>query len=258
MNKRVFQVIWVLTPVVVLAWHFGPGQQAWQRDKAASHLADARAAGQGGDWQLAVASLKLAEEALPGDDAMQRHLVAFARAKSRIAAGEILEGMQDLRDLLAVIETDGSPASANLATSVRHELGMTGYYAAWIMRLEGATVDEWKPEVEAARQQFRMLAEQAEDAVQQGDASKAEQAEQFKKNLEAAIRLEQMDLSVLLGLPLPKNCPKCNGSLSQQKRKQRMSQCKGGDKPGEGEQDSRKKVNEAKGAGMSRRQGSGS
>ena len=65
------------------------------------------------------------------------------------------------------------------------------------MRLEGKSKSQWEPEIESARQTFRMLAEDAKKAGN-NDA-----AEQNQKDLESSVRLARMDLSDLQGLPLP-------------------------------------------------------
>ena len=44
------------------------------------------------------------------------------------------------------------------------------YYVGWLMRLEGQVADNWEPELEASRQVYKLLAEQAEAA---GDAPAA-------------------------------------------------------------------------------------
>ena len=67
------------------------------------------------------------------------------------------------------------------------------------------------------------------------------------------IKLEQMDLSILQALPLPKNCPNCCNSLCQKKRDQRLSKCKNGKKPS----DARKQIKtDAAGGALNRGQGS--
>jgi hypothetical protein len=65
------------------------------------------------------------------------------------------------------------------------------------MRLEGMPQDEWEPEIEAARENYKYLAEMAEKQGQ------ADLAQRHREDLEAAIRLARMDLSELQGLPLP-------------------------------------------------------
>ena len=183
----------------------------------------------------------------------------WPRPAPRINAGEMIEGQEQLGKLLAKFEAgdEASPAGAasaeqkaTLVEQATDELARSSYYAAWIMRLEGAAPDEWKPEAERARQQYRLLAERAAD----GNAA---DAGLFQRNLEATIRLEQMDLSTLLARPLPKKCCNCK-NLSQRKRKQCQAQCKAGGKK-EDKQDIRKVIKKQQtGAGINRREGTGS
>jgi hypothetical protein len=65
------------------------------------------------------------------------------------------------------------------------------------MRLEGAPREEWEPEIEASRQNYKLL---AEDKSLSRDGELVSLA---AENLESAIRLERMSLSDLQGLPLP-------------------------------------------------------
>jgi hypothetical protein len=65
------------------------------------------------------------------------------------------------------------------------------------MRLEGAPREEWEPEIEASRQNYKLL---AEDPAARGDEKLAKLS---CENLESAIRLERMSLTDLQGLPLP-------------------------------------------------------
>jgi hypothetical protein len=62
------------------------------------------------------------------------------------------------------------------------------------MRLEGLDRAEWEPEIEAARQNYRLLAEQAGDT---------EAKSKHQGDVEAAIRLARMEIEDLQGLPLP-------------------------------------------------------
>jgi hypothetical protein len=71
------------------------------------------------------------------------------------------------------------------------------------MRLEGEPKDLWEPEIEAARQGYRLLAEQAEI---NGDA---DAAKKHRQDLESSIRLARMELSELQGLSLPSQCKGC-------------------------------------------------
>ncbi len=242
MKTRLAWVVWALAPVGVAALHMGPGQCLMKRDDAGAHVRDAHLAEEGKDWTTAAANYAEARELLPEAAESERLKLAVAQAKAHVEAGDFLEGARQFEELIARQAASAAPDESVLK-ELRSELGEVAYLTAWIMRVEGATADEWKPETEKARQQFRLLSESHAD-----DAD----AEGFKKNLEAAIRLEQMDLSELLALPLPKECcGKCKG-LCDQKRKQRMSQCK---KPGE--KDAREQI-KSDSAGAAKKTGNGS
>src|SRR4029453_2890004 len=86
-------------------------------------------------------------------------------------------------------------ASSIIQREIRGTLAGADYYAAWLMRLEGAPAEEWLLPIESPRQHFRMLAEQTATDTVSAD---------YQKNLEASIRLELMDLSELKGIPLQK------------------------------------------------------
>ena len=45
MRRKLFLYLWLLTPVVLLAYHYGPGQSGLARDAAAQLIATARACG---------------------------------------------------------------------------------------------------------------------------------------------------------------------------------------------------------------------
>jgi hypothetical protein len=234
--QRIALTAWLMIPVAFAAWYFGPGQDLHARDRSVSALDQARDAEQAGDWKAAVEFYAQAQEALPADrvDAQQR--LELAQAKAAIMGGDMWGGIETLEALLE--EIDGN--DAQLEEAVRAELGTQRYFAAWLMRLEGGEPADWKPEAELARQQFRLLAEQSD----------AEVAESFKRNVEAVVRLEDMDLSELMALPLPKNCSSNCENLCESKSKCKGGQCK---KPGDG----RKKIIKD-GTGKTRATGAGS
>ena len=245
---KLLQIAWVLLPAGALAYHFGPGQEWLARDKAASRLERAADARTGERYDEAAAGFGLASEALPKDAKAEKQRLALAEADAKILQGDHIEAQEQIEALLGELKSDGKEHDA-LALRARESLAKTSYYTAWIMRLEGATADEWKPEVHRAQQNYRLLAEHAA----QTNASTSERSS--RENLEAAVRLEQMNLAALQALPLPKDC-KCNcDSLSQRKRKQCQGKCQGN---GKGEKDAREDVKKSKGATMSEREGSGS
>ena len=48
-----------------------------------------------------------------------------------------------------------------LMRDARQALARSQFYTTWLMRLEGLDRKVWEPEIEAARQNWRLLAEQA-------------------------------------------------------------------------------------------------
>ena len=242
--RKTARLVWILVPAAVLAMHFGPGQDYQARDEAGDLVRRAQVAADAGRWQEAVALFDQAESALPKESVDLRRRVAFERTRSQIRSGELLEGISRLEDMLGEPGPENA-RDAGFVRAVRGELASASYYAGWLLRLDGADVDQWMTETERARQQFRLLAEGAESAG-------TKEAETFKKNLEAAIRLEQMDLSELKGLPLPSRCKGCK-NISQRQRRQResLSRSPGGGKEEE-QKDARDLIKEmpSPGAGL--------
>ena len=225
-SRKWWVLAWLLMPAGIVTYHFGPGQHLLARDIAARHMRDARAAEHTGDWAGAMAAYERAIAALPVQDVQARSEAALAHASARIWKGDLAEALSELEDL-----TDQSCQdciSSGLARRIRAETAEAQYYAGWLMRLEGAAADEWTPETEAARQQFRLLAEQALCSNTNLPASL------FQTNLEATVRLALMDTSDLKAIPLPAKMMNCQGNdVSQKIRKQRESRAKKkGKKPG--------------------------
>jgi hypothetical protein len=254
MHAKIFY-LWLAIPAVALAVHFGPGRAWLERDDAAALVREAEKQGEEGNWEEAAAKYAAALIALPAGPAEERQRLEVALGRALVMSGSMIEGQDRLEKTLAELTEAGQDLSP-IAQSARYELATSSYYAAWLMRLEGATAEEWKAEAEVARQNFRLLAETSVSTVSEGS-----DASPFERSLEATIRLEQMDLSELLAKPLPKNCPNCKQGLCQKKRKQCASRCNSeGKKKGEKkeEQDARKDVKKTNNAGLysGNRQGS--
>lgn len=210
MKKKLLLCCWLLTPVALLAYHYGPGQSGLARDEAAKQIALAATLERSANWPGAVTAYSDALAKLPESDHDPRWKLQLAKSKARMHAGELPEAIVDLEALLTEMHKSGAPAQQSEA--VRTQLATAHYYAAWLMRLEGASTEEWTVQVENARQHFRLLAE--EKLKSDAPAAKAHQ-----EDLEATIRLARMDLSELQGLPLPKCCQGCK-NVSQKCRGQ--------------------------------------
>ncbi|WP_425615263.1 hypothetical protein NA78x_005172 [Anatilimnocola sp. NA78] len=237
-----FLYVWLLLPAVALAVHYGPGQKWLERDDAAALVRAANHHSDQADWEQAAATYAAALLQLPEEAIADRQSLQVSLGRALVKGGSIIEGQELLEKTLSELSTSGEESTA-LAQAARYELATSSYDAAWIMRLEGATTDEWLPEAEIARQNFRLLAESAS----------SDEASTYERSLEATIRLEQMDLSELLAKPLPKNCPNCKGGLCQRKRKQTASRCQSeGKKQGKGEEkkDARQEIKKTNSAGL--------
>ena len=235
---------WCVVLLGLLGLHFGPGQRAVSAQRIDAQSNAALAAEQMEDWGLAVEKWTEALSQTEANAHDERARLALRLQMARVMKGELPEALEATAALHdEVLEQDVTPETEE---KVRAQLAAMHYWAAWLMRLEGATAEEWEPVADMARMHFRKLAE-----------SDSGDADEHKKNLESVIRLQRMDLSELRGMPLPKECKNtknCTGKC----KSQREARCKGeGDKDGQGEgeddkEDGRDKVKEekAKGAGQ--------
>ena len=217
MRKTILFCLWLLVPVMLLAYHYGPGQSRLALDRAARSIAEARAFEAQEDWAAAYAAWGEALAATPADQTTARFQLRLAQARTRLWTGDLPEAISDLENLLTEAQRGG--ADKTFQGELRATLAGGQYYEGWLMRLEGASAEEWLQPVEGARQNFRLLAENTPDPKLAAD---------YKKNLEATIRLERMDLSELQGQPLPKKCSGCK-NVSQKCRSQCQSKCENKD-----------------------------
>jgi hypothetical protein len=140
---------------------------------------------------------------LPADRFNEVRRVKLARAQAQIQGGQLPQAHQDLKALVAELQADRISLPGNgavdraLLADAQRTLANSQYYMTWLLRLEGEPETRWGPEIDAARQTLRLLAEQSEA---QGDRPAAERD---GEDLESAIRLARMDLHELQGLPLP-------------------------------------------------------
>jgi hypothetical protein len=227
----------------------------------------AQAASRANDWENASRLVSVAKDALPltDTDAFQR--LSVVQANALIESGDLVAGQDQLQSLIEQMEQQ-TPRNTKVLTSARHMLATSAYYAAWMMRLEGAETEDWLQEAERARQQFRWIAESADIESAQGnqdqttgdqatgDQALSEERKTAAENLEATIRLEQMDLSTLSARPLPKNCCSNCKNTCQKKRKQAACKSKGkqdgksGQPKKEEPDDAREEIKESNDAGM--------
>ncbi|MEX0702071.1 MAG: hypothetical protein WD069_08240 [Planctomycetales bacterium] len=214
---------WLLVPVLAGAYHYGPGQQRLLEDDVAAILREADALAAAEDWPAAVERYEAALKLVPAERIGEARAIRLEHAKARMHAGQMPEAYADLQDLVDEAARDESADPALLAEA-QATLANCRYYLTWLMRLEGRPREEWEPEIEGARQTYRLLAEQAADA---GDAavSRARQ-----EDLESAVRLARLDLSELQALPLPSQCKGCCSGQCKRPGKKRGQSPQGQEK----------------------------
>jgi hypothetical protein len=219
---------WLMVPVVFGAYHYGPGQEKLRLDDVARVLAEADRLAAAEQWQGAVTKYDEALTMLPEGRLDESRRVRLQRAKVQMFANQLPEASVALQELVDQLQDDKA-ADPKLRDEARETLANSQYYMTWLRRLEGLGPDEWEPDIESARQTYRLLAEQDEA---RGDVASAKE---HREDLESVIRLARMDLRELQGLDIPKQCSCC-----------KSGQCK---KPGNGKGQGRKKdANEKKDA----------
>ncbi len=208
--RKLLLFLWSLLPIGAGAYHFGPGQDRMRVDQAAAAIDRAEelarearelASIQGDEaardlWTAAEAAYSEALETLPADKLDEGRRLRLERAKAQMFVSRLPEARRDLARLVDELEEDAAVAPALLADA-RGALANAQYYTTWLKRLEGAPQTDWEPEIEASRQNYKLLAEELD---RRGESKLAALA---KEDLESSIRLARMDLSELQGLPLP-------------------------------------------------------
>ena len=194
--RKTLIVVWLLIPAGLLAYHYGPGQEALVLDEAEEILRAAEAHVERGEWAEAVGRYDLALGKLPETHRDQIRRVRLAKAKAQMLAAQLPLANVGLESLLNELVNDPA-ADPQVVRETRAALASSQYYMTWLKRLEGAPREEWGPYIDGARQNYRHL---AESALAEGDAQTAGSR---KEDLESSIRLARMNLSDLQALPLP-------------------------------------------------------
>jgi len=200
--RGVLIAVWILVPVLASAYHYGPGQQRLQLDEVQGLLSAARKHVKDEQHAKAVELFTEALGKMPAEREAETRRVRVERAKSLLLAQQLPKAYDELALLVPELQNDPK-ADQTVLADARESLASAKYYMTWLMRLEGDPRTEWEPEIEGARQTYRLLAEQAQA---RGDTKAVTR---HKEDLEASIRLARLDLSELQALPLPCQCKGC-------------------------------------------------
>ncbi len=209
--KKYLVLLWILLPLPVVVLHFGRGQEWLANDKAYAFLKKAETAEKMEDWQQADQLYRDAAKCLSPNSHDMKLRVELAQVRARFRMGDAMAAIDGADTLLENKALAGMPV--DFQRESRELAGRIHYYAAWVMRLEGASRELWMEEAELARQNFRLLAEQ-----QGASGNSTEQ----KENLESAIQLQRLSMTELMARPLPKEGQGMgNQGLSEQMGKRR-------------------------------------
>ncbi len=214
---------WLMVPVAFGAYHYGPGQEKMRLDDVGRTLKEADRLAAAEDWSGAIQKYDAALGLLPEGRAGEARRIKLQRAKIKMNARQLPEANVDLQELVDQLESDKT-ADPSLRDDARQSLANAQYYMTWLMRLEGLPNAEWEPEIEGARQTYRLLAEGAEA---RGDQTGAKA---LREDLESTIRLARMDLDDLQGLDIPSQCKNCKSGQCKKPGK-KPGKNPGGDKP---------------------------
>ncbi|MEL6427760.1 MAG: hypothetical protein AAFZ87_04235 [Planctomycetota bacterium] len=198
--RKLFIVGWLMLPLGAWAYHEGPGQERMQLESVDAKLAEAKEAAADEDWKRAATLYDEALAEMPELETPLRRAAArrirLSSAKAKLQGSKLVEARRELSELVSDLGAD-EEAEVALLDEAREAYANAQYYWTWLMRVEGYTREDWEPEIEVARQNYRLLAERARER------DDAQRAEAYLESLESTIQLARLDLDELQGLPLP-------------------------------------------------------
>lgn len=202
--RVMFLLGWALIPCFIGAYHYGPGQEQIKLDRVDRRVQAAQEAAKQNNWSQAVLLYNEAMPMIPKEDVATARKVRLERNKAMMMNGELPQAYLDLQALMEEITQEEKP-DPELLKQTRSAMANAEYYVTWTLRLEGLGKEDWEPIIESSRQNYRLLAEEAAKSENQ------EELKEHQENLEAVIRLANLDLANLQAIPIPKQC-KCKGS----------------------------------------------
>jgi hypothetical protein len=238
--KRLFLFLWLLLPLPLLVWHYGPGQRWFARDQAHALIQRAQKSEAEKQWSEAESLFREAAAKVRNDDPRLKTQLDLALVRQRYRQGGAVEAIDMIDSVINEPKFHSQPPE--LQREARELAGRIHYHAAWVMRLEGAQKELWMEEAELARQNFRLLSEETMSA------GRTNYSQLQQTNLESSVRLERMGLVELMAKPLPEEGQAMAGQgLTEQMGRRRGQR---GNRPGIGPtQDGRDPAN---GAGNTR------
>lgn len=188
--RIILATLWLLVPLGFAAYHYGPGQEQVKLDDTEALLSEARSAVRNENWNTAIEFYQKALAKLPKENKEDSIRIQLEIAKAQIQSSGLPEAREDLASLVSQLNDDPS-ISSGLKEEALSALANARYYMTYLMKLEGLPAEEWEPEIEAARQEYKLLAQTGSDK------------KKHLADLESAIRLARAEPTELYGLPIP-------------------------------------------------------
>jgi hypothetical protein len=168
--RKWMTLAWLLSGVVIFAYHHNYGQKQIEREEAWALLQEIRALETAEDRNIDEILLRYSDgephshpvdlwDALPLDeDPIIFHQIRLTQIRLRLEAYDVGTALPELQELMNECAA-AYGENADMTAAVRETLGKAHYMAAWILQGVGAAPEEWRPYAERARQVFRYLAE---------------------------------------------------------------------------------------------------
>ena len=134
--RKYLVLLWLLLPLPFVVLHYGRGQQWLARDQANDLVRKAWSAEQKNDWKAADSLYREAARLAAKDQPHLRLGLDLAQVRTRFRMGEAVTAI-DMAERL-VNDPAMTAAPQALQREARDLSARIHYYAAWVMRLEGA------------------------------------------------------------------------------------------------------------------------
>ena len=142
--RKILLLVWLMLPVLVGAYHYGPGQQRLLLDDVSAILAQADEHAAAEHWAVAVKKYEEALALLPAERVHEARRIRLERAKAQMFDRKLPEAHQDLTSLVDELKSSEN-ADDQLLFEARSALSNSQYYMTWLMRLEGQPRERWSP-----------------------------------------------------------------------------------------------------------------
>ena len=191
--RKILFLIWFVLPLFFLTYHFTKGTKNAVKDQAQELIEQAYDHYEKEEYGEAIEFFDLALSKLTDEDIPTQRRLRLERAKARIQNSELPKAREEIQTLIKGLGDDENDAQ-KLLRDARSAFAYSRYYMTYLMKLEALPNEIWEPEIEAARQEYKLLAQQSEGAESEG----------YAQDLESSIRLARADIDDLTGRAIPK------------------------------------------------------